>query len=353
MTVNRADNLPSPVATAELRQSLERVLTNYYSEPVKILDLQRQAWEYRSSFALESLKLDLGPRGELALMFKDLSWHALTHEARQAKRRAMYDPLREISVYEDVLRSRPGYGATCYGSVIEPQQDRYWLFIEQVDGQELYQIGDFAVWLHVVRWLAQMHAALRPAIEPNMELHERLIRHGAEQQELWFRRACAAVARRGDRERTHELGELSELLPKMAEALCTRPTRLIHGEFYPSNILIGPSASPWRVCPVDWEMAGFGIELLDLAALVVGRWTKEQEDALAWTYYETTRDAGEGCRQEDWREEEFFETLDYCRLYIALQWLGWSDDWTPPADHAHDWLQEAQYAAARLADRRA
>ena len=28
-------------------------------------------------------------------------------------------------------------------------------------------------------------------------------------------------------------------------------------------------------------------------------------------------------------------------LLVALQWLGWSDDWTPPPEHRHDWLSEA------------
>ena len=33
--------------------------------------------------------------------------------------------------------------------------------------------------------------------------------------------------------------------------------------------------------------------------------------------------------------------LARCRLHLALQWLGWSPDWRPPPEHAHDWLGEA------------
>ncbi len=38
----------------------------------------------------------------------------------------------------------------------------------------------------------------------------------------------------------------------------------------------------------------------------------------------------------------------YFRLYIAVQWLGWSRDWSPPAEHAHDWLSEALSLAEEL-----
>jgi len=34
-------------------------------------------------------------------------------------------------------------------------------------------------------------------------------------------------------------------------------------------------------------------------------------------------------------------TLNCCRLFLAVQWLGWADKWVPPSEHAHDWLAEA------------
>ncbi len=40
--------------------------------------------------------------------------------------------------------------------------------------------------------------------------------------------------------------------------------------------------------------------------------------------------------------------LAACRLHFALQWLGWSADWRPPAEHAHDWLGEALELARNL-----
>ena len=34
--------------------------------------------------------------------------------------------------------------------------------------------------------------------------------------------------------------------------------------------------------------------------------------------------------------------------HLALQWLGWSTDWTPPPAQAYDWLAEVREAAERL-----
>jgi hypothetical protein len=30
-----------------------------------------------------------------------------------------------------------------------------------------------------------------------------------------------------------------------------------------------------------------------------------------------------------------------------MQWLGWSAEWMPPAEHRHDWLGEALALAER------
>jgi hypothetical protein len=40
--------------------------------------------------------------------------------------------------------------------------------------------------------------------------------------------------------------------------------------------------------------------------------------------------------------------LDLCRLHHAVQWLAWSDQWTPPADQSRDWLSEALRLAERV-----
>ncbi|MGI8825515.1 MAG: hypothetical protein ACR2JC_07710 [Chloroflexota bacterium] len=38
----------------------------------------------------------------------------------------------------------------------------------------------------------------------------------------------------------------------------------------------------------------------------------------------------------------FLTSLDYCRLHLAVQFLGWSPEWTPPSAHAQNWLEQAE-----------
>jgi thiamine kinase-like enzyme len=97
------------------------------------------------------------------------------------------------------------------------------------------------------------------------------------------------------------------------------------------------------VCAVDWETAGIGPGLLDLAALVSG-WAEEFANLLARAYYDVNGPGSSGCTSF----EDFITTLDYCRLHLAVQWLGWCADWSPPPEHKLDWLREARRIAQRL-----
>ena len=99
------------------------------------------------------------------------------------------------------------------------------------------------------------------------------------------------------------------------------------------------------MCPVDWEMAAVGPGLVDLAALTAGGWTADERTALALAYHAALAQAG---GPPPAREEEFLTALDYCRLHLAVQWSGWSSGWSPPAEHAQDWLGEALSLAEKL-----
>jgi aminoglycoside phosphotransferase (APT) family kinase protein len=121
------------------------------------------------------------------------------------------------------------------------------------------------------------------------------------------------------------------------------PQTLVHGDFYSSNVLVQRAWGPTRICPIDWEMAGVGPALLDLAALTSGAWTERQRRRLARAYFEHSS------QQPRWTSfEDFLVRLDYCQLHIATQWLGWAAGWNPPIRHAQDWLSVATQTAQRL-----
>ena len=144
---------------------------------------------------------------------------------------------------------------------------------------------------------------------------------------------------RGERRR---LGQ--QVFHRAVDLLLTLPQVWIHGEFYASNVLIQTGEAGVRVCPVDWEMTALGPGLMDLAALTAGDWSPEARASMVAAYYAALPDQG----MAQPAGADFAVHLTCCRLHCAMQWLGWSLTWSPPPEHAHDWLDEARSLAAEL-----
>lgn len=89
--------------------------------------------------------------------------------------------------------------------------------------------------------------------------------------------------------------------------------------------------------------AGVGPGPLDLAALTAGRWKDDQRRRLVTAYFDAWP---KRLARPEWHD--FADVLDHCRLHLAVQWIGWSPGWSPPPDHAHDWLGEALGLADEL-----
>jgi len=332
--------LPVPDTDAALVEVLQEILDRRQSPQGVLSRLERRPYAYQTSFPLEELEVHRGDSTTLRLLFKDLSWQALPIQIRRAKPTFLHDPLREIVVYRDILDSGRLGTPVCYGTVTDAGTGRYWLFLEKVPGLELYQVGDLEIWQESARWLAGLHSCFGGR-ELQIELPARahLLQHDGAYYRRWIRRA---------REFTRPGGKLSAGLERLAERydrvierLLALPRTFIHGEFYASNVLIRPNGGPGRVCPVDWEMAGFGPGLIDLAALVAGNWTEDRRAAIVQAY-------AAGLEAGRPPPGELVTSLDYCRLHLAIQWLGWSPDWVPPPEHCHDWLGEALHLAEKL-----
>jgi Ser/Thr protein kinase RdoA (MazF antagonist) len=200
--------------------------------------------------------------------------------------------------------------------------------LEKVPGIELYQVGDFETWRGVARWLRRMHEAFR---ERTLDAARAapLIHYDKDFYARWLERARSFASTRG-RAAVQALDEIARGYDAVIDRLASLPATFIHGEFYASNVLVDESSA--RVCPVDWELCALGPGLIDLAALTAGKWTDEERAALVAAYDDSIpRDA-----------------MECCRLHLAVQWLGWSPQWSPPAEHEHDWLTEATRCARRL-----
>jgi Phosphotransferase enzyme family len=273
-----------------------------------VRELRRRPFEYRSSAPLVELEAD-GRR----LLLKDLSPTSLTERARAAKLEILHEPRRELEVYRTLLAGAELGTPELAATVEDPGRDRYWLVVEKVPGTELYQVGEIERWQAVAVWLARLHDRFAETGAAGY-----LLRYDRSYFELWPSRAGVTLSG----------------YEAVVERLTSLPKTLVHGELYPSNVLVGGN----RVCAVDWELAGIGPGVLDLAALTTGL----PEDAAA-TLVTAYRRALENPPDANELEVD----LACARLHLALQWLGWAAGWTPPPEHTRDWEAELPRLAER------
>jgi hypothetical protein len=334
-------------SNTQLREALEQVLSPHAAVHFPIIRVDRLPSAYRSSYPLDEIHVSFSDGTSLDLIFKDLSRLSLAESVRQAKPEFLHNPLREIETYRSLLAENRLGTAGFYGAVVDDTVGRYWLFLEKVPGDELYKIGDLSTWESAARWLAGMHAQFSGKARLAANRSQHLLKYDAPYYRLWMNRALSLGNPAGETRSMiarRSIERLGARYDRVIERLAALPETFIHGEFYASNVLVGRNESGLRVCPIDWEMAAVGPGLIDLAALVSGHWTEEQQTALAMAYHASL--AERGCEVAP--PEVFLDELNHCRLHLAVQWLGWSNDWTPPAQHAQDWLGEALHCAERV-----
>jgi len=344
------ESLQKSAATAsdaELRSFVANAVSASGEHGKRLIRLERKLYDYHSSFAIEELTAVFDDGARLPLIFKNLSPDGLLPCARHFRPLFNYHPLREIAVYREILAVAGLGTATCYGALVDPNRGRYWLLLEKVAGDELYQLGDFSKWADAARWLATMHAGLSAAAK-TYEHSARLLRYDEASCHVWIDRALQF---HGQREHAYGPTITAARMQWLADQsraavlhLSSLPHTLVHGEFYASNVLVEQRGDQTRICPIDWETAALGPGLVDLAALIAGHWSEPQKQELAAAYYHAL--PTENRPWSSLREMSTF--LRACQVFLAMRWLGWSADWQPPPEHRFDWLEEALQLAETI-----
>lgn len=322
------------ISDLELTAVLESFLLADFDPGGRITGLARQRSEYSSSFSIELLEVTFQNAKVLPVVFKNLSKNSILKEARDIKDQELYDPEREISVYQSILSDCDLNTAKHYGSVVNSGADQYWLFIEKVPGLEIYQIGEFEIWLQVSRWLAMFHAKFENQVE-ELQARAPLLGYDRDYYQRWPLRALAFSRHQAPGLRV-ALEKLLSRYDQVIDRLLQLTPTLLHGDFYASNILAQQLDDGLRICPVDWDMAAIGPGLIDLAALISGQWSESERNALVNAYL--------GKKLTDDARID----IACCQLHLAIQWLGWSPQWHPPQEHQQDWLSQAVELAEEL-----
>lgn len=269
------------VPTHVLLAHVEQVLG-----PVTALHRTPSPWA--STASLEDVRVDLATGGTRRLVLK-------TGGRATA---------RELVTYRDVL------ARACLGTPDLVAGEGAWLLLAAVPGAPLWQSDGPGDWCATAAWLARAHASLAP-------LATRLPRLDHDPDLARAVGRCPPVA------------ALADAHARAVHVLSTAPPTVVHGELFPSNVLVHDGVP----CVVDWETAGSGAGLLDLAALCAG-WGPVEASRLAQAY------GGD------------LALLPAARLVVAVRWLG-EPRAEPDAAGGYaagtDWEAEAHAAAAHLA----
>jgi thiamine kinase-like enzyme len=332
----------------ELRAALEQVLSQHSTAPRRIKQLRRRRSVYSSSHTIENLEVELESEMRLRIVFKDLSADSLLATARKVRPHFLCDPRREIETYRKILQPQRLGTPRFYGAIDSPRENRFWLFLERVTGPLLWQMGALETWEEAARWLARLHNRFYGVQNPKKGgRFAHLLRYDEAFFRLWPGRAEEFLRRKPSancaKER-RQFARLADRYDRVVKRLLELPTTFIHGELYPSNVIVHSRKQGWGICPIDWEMAGLAPGLIDLAALTSGDWREDQKRKMVAAY----REACEPIRSCSPSLADLMEAVSWCQLHLAVQFLGWAAEWSPPEPQAQNWLREALQLAERL-----
>jgi hypothetical protein len=213
----------------------------------------------------------------------------------------------EARVYRNLLSSLPKTTARFYGSFNDPSTDSTWLFIEFLRGAaRIAQTERPAEYLlAAANWIGSFHALTTRFVE---DCSANLVNaYNTDFFEGWARRTVEHAARWSLN--LSWLEEACEGFLRSSSLLSVGSNTIIHGEFYPKNIV----AVGNDVYPVDWESAAIAAGEIDLAALTEG-WEPELVSKCELEY--------QRARWPNGAPEDFRKRLAIARVYLPLRWLG-------------------------------
>ncbi len=224
----------------------------------------------------------------------------------------------EATVYRQVLS---GLGITApkfYGAYPSGRDDSICLVIEYLDQASRVHYVDSAT-----RGRRAMPTALKLAARWIGEFHKNTAR--LDRKTLPFLHELDAQYYLDWARRTREFAYSSRRELRWLTAVCERfgdfvpflsnpPLAIIHGEYYPDNILVQDG----KVFPVDWQSAAIGRGEIDLVSLEEG-WPESYACEFESEYAQA--------RCPDGAPRDFEKALQAARLYWPLRWLGEPRGW--------------------------
>ena len=269
--------------------------------------MRRQSTPYITTFPCEIVTCRFPDGGQLRLFCK---YGARDGQCSYGQRGGVG---YEAEVYRQILQPSAASTPAFYGSYAESKTGGVWLVLEYLKSSlRASKVSGLRAMKLAARWIGEFHAANEPlAAEASRSF---LTAYDAAYYQGWPRRAFR-LARRLDL----PLPWLRTLCRRIEEeivALAMLPQTVIHGEYYPHNIMFQAGV----IRPVDWETAAIAPGEIDLATLTE-EWDRDSSNQFELEYQRTRWPGGPPA--------DFQRNLDLARAYMQLRWLGDDDPkWT-------------------------
>ena len=286
--------------------------------------LARQKNTYTSTFPSEIVTCQIGSGPEVRLFFKysaDRENEAYGHRGGVGY---------EAKVYGQLLNGLDISIAKLYGIYRSTDGINTWLVLDYLEGgTRMTHTIDPEAMSKAARWMGRFHALCSTRIsDPALSF---LNRYNPDYFRGWVSRTQQMVKRAGVDSRW--LQAVCSRIDAVIEVLCNSPQTIIHGEYYPKNILLQHGL----IYPVDWESTAISSGMIDLAMLTEG-WTPEAIRELVHEYQRS--------RWPEGAPHDLIKSLCAARIYVQFRWLGDQQAclpaWSSYLEALHEYAEEME-----------
>ena len=312
---------------AALRDTVVDLLSRTRGRRADVDTLTVRPSSAKTLFPVHELCVTLADGEQLRMFLKCLSTRQPDHPDKQCRD-------REVRIYDELFNDAALPVPRYFGFRHDRSARAYELFLECIDGDVLNN-HSYEHWFAAARRLAHLHKHFAPrAVE--LGRLPWLLRFDAEYLLGWARRALLVV---GDQspELSRQLEPIVGSYRRVADLIARQPATLVHNDLAPKNVIVDCATNPARICFVDWEMAGIGCGVLDLAHLKYGM-AAEDDRTICAAY--ASELAGTGLLPRDSADIE--QLTAACCLHKNVFRLARSRDWGVPPESVTQWIDECR-----------
>jgi thiamine kinase-like enzyme len=290
-------NLP---ALGKLTKNINSVISENQFTAGPVIILSRESNDYATTFPSEIVTCQLADGSELQLLCKYSA--GFNHNSYGHRGGVSY----EADIYRHVLQKVQVTTPLFYGAHQDAVTGEIWLILEYFDEDLRVKASDNLTAMQAAaRWLGKFHkeneTLLSEASFPFLN------RYDADYFRGWANRASQFA---GDlRQSFPWLDTICQYFRENVDTLLGPQDNIIHGEYYPNNILFYQD----NIFPVDWESAAIAVGEIDLASLIE-KWP-----------FDIARDCISIYQSIRWPEgppTDFEQKMDASQLYWLFRWLG-------------------------------